>query len=72
MLPSGWRTLRETEVLGLIAAALKNHEIPPEIHISEKTLGNRAANAFRKLRVADGVQAIIRARKAWIRGETKG
>ena len=62
----------ETEVLGLIAAALKYREISPEIFISERTLGNQTSNAFRKLRVTDRVQVIIRAREAGIGGGTKG
>ena len=71
--PSGWRTPGETEVLGLIAAALKYREIRPEIFIGERTLGNQTSNAFtfRNLRVTAGVQAIIRAREDGRRG-TKG
>jgi len=57
-------TPRELEVLRLIAQGLRNREISARLHISEKTVGNHVSNVFRKLQVADRVQAIIRAREA--------
>lgn len=57
-------TPRELEVLRLIAQGLKNREIAGKLVISEKTVGNHVSNVFRKLQVADRVQAIIRAREA--------
>lgn len=57
-------TRRELEVLGLIAQGLRNREISARLHISDKTVGNHISNVFRKLQVADRVQAIIRAREA--------
>ncbi|QIN80787.1 response regulator [Rubrobacter marinus] len=46
------------------SSGLKNREISARLHISEKTVGNHVSNVFRKLQVADRVQAIIRAREA--------
>lgn len=57
-------TRRELEVLGLIAQGLRNREISARLHISDKTVGNHVSNVFRKLQVADRVQAVIRAREA--------
>lgn len=57
-------TLREHEVLELIAQGLNNQQIATHLTISEKTVRNHISNIFNKLQVADRAQAIIRARDA--------
>ena len=57
-------TLREHEVLELIAQGLNNQAIADRLSISEKTVRNHVSNIFNKLQVADRAQAIIRARDA--------
>jgi DNA-binding NarL/FixJ family response regulator len=57
-------TDREREVLSLIARGRGNAEISRELFLSLKTVQNHDSNTFRKLRVADRVQASIRAREA--------
>jgi DNA-binding NarL/FixJ family response regulator len=57
-------TLREHEVLELIAQGLNNPQIAVRLSISEKTVRNHVSNIFNKLQVADRAQAIIRARDA--------
>ncbi len=57
-------TEREREVLILIARGLGNAEISAELFLSLKTVQNHVSNIFRKLQVADRVQAAIRAREA--------
>ena len=57
-------TLREHEVLDLIAQGLNNQGIAARLSISEKTVRNHVSNIFNKLQVADRSQAIVRARDA--------
>jgi DNA-binding NarL/FixJ family response regulator len=57
-------TLREHEVLDLIAKGLNNQAIATRLSISEKTVRNHVSNIFNKLQVADRSQAIVRARDA--------
>jgi DNA-binding NarL/FixJ family response regulator len=57
-------TDREREVLVLIAQGRTNPEIADQIVLSLKTVRNHVTNIFSKLQVADGAQAIIRAREA--------
>src|SRR5215212_3294493 len=57
-------TARELEVLSLIARGLRNREIAGQLVISERTVGNHISNIFSKLQVAEGAQAIVRARQA--------
>ena len=57
-------TDREREVLVLIAQERTNPEIADQIVLSLKTVRNHVTNIFSKLQVADGAQAIIRAREA--------
>jgi len=64
-------TPRELEVLRLIVQGLRNREIAGKLVISEKTVGNHISNVFRKLQVADRVQAIIRAREAGLEQENR-
>lgn len=55
---------REREVLVLIARGSSNAEMANELYLSLKTVQNHVSNVFRKLQVADRVQAAIRAREA--------
>jgi DNA-binding NarL/FixJ family response regulator len=57
-------TVREREILNLIARGHPNPSIAKQLHLSTKTVGNYVSNIFTKLQVADRAQAIIRAREA--------
>lgn len=57
-------TDREREILDLLAAGKNNQEIAESLFLSLKTVRNYVSNIFTKLRVADRVQAIVRAREA--------
>jgi DNA-binding NarL/FixJ family response regulator len=57
-------TEREEEILTLIARGRSNAEISSELFLSLKTVQNHVSNIFRKLQVADRVQAALRARAA--------
>ena len=57
-------TVREREILDLIAQGLRNSEIASRLYLSPKTVRNHISNIFAKLQVADRSQAIVRARKA--------
>jgi DNA-binding NarL/FixJ family response regulator len=50
-------TEREEEILALIAGGQDNAEIADRLFLSLKTVQNHVSNIFRKLRVADRVQA---------------
>ena len=63
-LPFPELTVREREVLGLMAEGLTNTAIAERLVISPKTIRNHVSNIFSKLQVADRVEAIIRARDA--------
>ncbi len=52
-------TKREYEVLILIAEGMNNKEIAERLFISEKTVKNHVSNIFKKIDVADRVQAAI-------------
>lgn len=52
-------TVREVEVLELIAEGMINKEIAKQLYISEKTVKNHVSNIFRKLNVSDRTQAAI-------------
>ena len=56
-------TLREYEVLLLIAEGRNNKEIAEKLFISEKTVKNHVSNIFRKIDVSDRTQAAIYAFK---------
>jgi two-component system response regulator DegU len=56
-------TVREIEVLELIAEGLLNKEIAAKLYISEKTVKNHVSNIFKKLDVSDRTQAAIYAIK---------
>jgi DNA-binding NarL/FixJ family response regulator len=57
-------TMREREVLTLIAQHQTNPEIATRLSLSPKTVRNIASSIFTKLQVIDRAQAIIRAREA--------
>ena len=57
-------TVREREILDLIAQGLSNPEIASCLYLSPKTVRNHISNIFAKLQVADRAQAIVRAREA--------
>ena len=54
-------TIRELQVLQLMAAGCRNQEISQRLSISENTLESHASRLFRKLRVRSRSQAIMRA-----------
>lgn len=56
-------TVREMEVLQLIAKGLSNHEIAARLFLSEKTVKNHLTNIFRKIDVTDRTQAVLYAIK---------
>jgi len=56
-------TMREVEVLLLIAKGRTNKEIAKELFISEKTVKNHITNIFRKLNVTDRTEAVVQAMK---------
>ncbi len=63
-------TIREHEVLELLARGRRNTEIAEELFLSERTVRNYVSNIFTKLQVADRAQAITAARDAGI-GDTR-
>ena len=60
-------TVREREILRLIANGLENSEIAAELRVSTKTVRNHASNIFMKLQVAHRAQAIVKAHDAGLR-----
>lgn len=56
-------TMREIEVLELIAKGMANKDIAHTLFISEKTVKNHVTNIFRKLNVDDRTQAALYAVK---------
>lgn len=57
-------TVRERELLELIARGHNNRDIARSLALSDKTVRNHISNIFTKLQVADRSQAIVRAREA--------
>ena len=57
-------TLREREILDLVADGLDNATVARRLAVSPKTVRNHLSNVFTKLQVADRAQAIVRAREA--------
>ena len=56
-------TLREQEVLALLAAGKSNKEIAQKLGVSPNTVKTHVASLFEKLRVARRAQAILMARE---------
>jgi DNA-binding NarL/FixJ family response regulator len=56
--PSEPLTLREREVLKLIAEAYTNKAIGATLHLSEKTVESHRANLMRKLEMRDRVELV--------------
>ncbi len=61
-------TVREREIMALIAEGYTNAEIAEKLVISMKTVRNHVSNIFSKLQVADRTQAAIRAREGGLGG----
>lgn len=57
-------TVREVEILDLIATGANNASIARRLGIAPKTVRNASSNIFLKLQVADRAEAIIRGRDA--------
>ncbi len=57
-------TVREHEVLDLIAAGRSNADVAAALVLSPKTVRNHVSNIFAKLHVADRSAAIVKAREA--------
>ena len=62
-------TVREREILDLVARGLDNTSVSRRLDLSPMTIRNHLSNVFTKLQVADRSQAIIRARDAGL-GQT--
>jgi DNA-binding NarL/FixJ family response regulator len=52
-------TEREREILQLLAAGCDNRTIAAQLHLSEKTIGNRLSEMFQKLGVNNRTQAAL-------------
>lgn len=61
-------TVREREILVLLAGNLGNAAIAARLGLSPKTVSNHLSSIFTKLCVADRAGAILRAREAGIDG----
>ena len=61
-------TVREREVLDLVAAGHRNQAIAEALNLSPKTVANHISAIFVKLAVADRSEAIVRARKGGLGG----
>jgi DNA-binding NarL/FixJ family response regulator len=60
-------TLRELEVLALVAEGYSNKLISAELGISERTVKNRLTNTMGKLRASDRTPAVVTAtRLGWL------
>ncbi len=57
-------TLREREVLHLLAGGHSNQAIARQLGLSLKTAANHVSNILNKLQAADRAEAIVRARRA--------
>lgn len=60
-------TPREREVLELLSAGCRNHEIARRLAMSEKTVRNHVSQVLTKLQVPDRTAAALRAREAGLR-----
>ena len=62
-------TPRERDVLDLLAAGCRNHEIARRLGMSEKTVRNHVSQVLLKLQVPDRTAAALKARAAGVRPE---
>jgi DNA-binding NarL/FixJ family response regulator len=62
-------TVREREILELVARGRSNPEITAQLVLSPKTVRNHVSNIFSKLQARDRAEAIVRAREAGMGGE---
>jgi DNA-binding NarL/FixJ family response regulator len=62
-------TPREREVLELLAAGCRNHEIARRLGMSEKTVRNHVSQVLLKLQVPDRTAAALKAREAGVRSQ---
>jgi DNA-binding NarL/FixJ family response regulator len=60
-------TPRERQVLELLAAGCRNHEIARRLGMSEKTVRNHVSQVLLKLQVPDRTAAALKAREAGVR-----
>jgi DNA-binding CsgD family transcriptional regulator len=65
-------TVREREVLGLIARGLDNLQIAAQLSLSRKTVRNHINSIFSKLGTPNRAQAIVRAREAGLGSSATG
>lgn len=59
-------SLRETEIVKLIAAGLSNKEISSSLNLSEKTVKNHVSRIFAKLHITARTQAVMHAVRSGI------
>ena len=52
-------TVRELEILKLVASGAPNKQIAFKMHLSEKTVRNHISNMYEKLHINDRVQAVL-------------
>ena len=56
-------SVRETEIIRLIARGMSNKEISSKLHLSEKTVKNHISRIFAKLNITARTQAAVHAIK---------
>jgi len=61
-------TMREREILDLVARGRSNQQIAAQLDLSIKTVRNHVSSVFTKIQVVDRAQAILKAREAGIGG----
>jgi pimeloyl-ACP methyl ester carboxylesterase/DNA-binding CsgD family transcriptional regulator len=64
-------SVREREVLSLLARGYSNQQISQRLFLSEKTVRNYVSNIYEKLRISSRGEAIVLARKlGWVEGKS--
>jgi DNA-binding NarL/FixJ family response regulator len=61
-------TVREGEILDLVARGSSNQQIAAQLDLAIKTVRNHVSSVFTKIQVVDRAQAIVKAREAGIGG----